>query len=394
MSEILTRARTLQDSLVAWRRDVHAHPELGFEEERTARLVAAALRDRGLTVETGVGGTGVVGRLGQGPPAIGVRSEMDALPIQETNDVPYASRVPGVMHACGHDAHVAILLGVAELLTGFYDPLPGEVRFLFQPSEEECDRDGKSGASRMIEDGAIDGLDAVLSLHVDGGAPAGTIGVRSGYVTAAVDPFVATIIGSGCHSALPHEGVSPISILAQVINAIQGIRALRIDPLEPAIIALESIHAGGAPGVIPDQVVLTGNIRSYDQKVRDLLHSELERVLGLARVSGGDYRLTIDSYSPATYNDPRLAHLIATVASEIAGPKAVFEPRPRMYGEDFSRMARQMPGILAFLGVRVGDEPRPLHSPSFDLDESALPVGVAVLAESIARLSFGRWPVD
>jgi amidohydrolase len=389
VSELLDQARATQYRLVAWRRDVHAHPELGFEEHRTARLVADVLRGLGMTVETGIGGTGVVGQLGTGRPAVGLRADMDALPIQEANDVTYASRVPGVMHACGHDAHVAMLLGAAELLAGLPDGPEGrpngEIRFLFQPSEEVLDAEGRTGAPRMIEEGALDGLDAVLALHVDSNAAAGTVGVRPGAIMAAVDPFSATIIGSGSHSAFPHEGVSPIAILAQVIEAVQSARALRIDPLKPAVVALESVHAGAATGVIPDRVEISGNIRSFDADVREQLHRELERALSLARVSGGDYRLTIERHSPAAHNDPALAELVASVVREVAGPDALFEPRPRMYGEDFSTMARRLPGVMAFLGVRGGDEPRPLHSPTFDLDESALPVGAAVLAASALR---------
>ena len=397
---ILEQAQSLYDQLVAWRRDIHAHPELGFEEHRTARLVADALCRWGLRVETGIGGTGVVGHLGAGHPAIGIRADMDALPIQEANDVPYASQVPGVMHACGHDAHVAMLLGVAKLLAGLDDRSAGEVRFLFQPCEEVHDAEGKSGAPRMIEAGALDGLDAVLALHVDSEAAAGTMGIRSGYVTAAVDCFDAVIVGSGCHSAFPHTGISPIAILAQVINAVQGIRALRVDPLKPAIIAIESVHAGDASGVIPDEACISGNIRSFDEDVRKQLHRELERALSFARSHGGDYRLTITRYSPAMYNDHAIAEVMASAAAdklhpaEIVGQDAVFEPKPRMYGEDFSYMTRRVPGAMAFLGVRASadkdnlhpDEPRPLHSPIFDLDESALPVGVAVLVKSALRL--------
>ncbi len=384
--DMFASAQGLVDQLIAWRREIHMYPELGFQEHRTAELVADALGGMGVEIETGVGKTGVVGRLGEGPPAVGLRADMDALPIQEANDVPYASQVAGVMHACGHDAHVAMLLGVAKLLVGFDERPPGEVRFLFQPCEEVQDDEGKSGAPRMIEEGALDGLDAVLALHVDSGAPAGTIGVRSGYIMAAVDPFQATINGSGSHSAFPHEGVNPIAILAQVIDAVQGIRALRVNPLKPAIIAIESIYAGAATGVIPDEVQISGNIRSFDKDVREQLHHELERALSLARVHGGGYALTIESYSPAAYNDPVIAEIVASATKDIIGPEAVFEPDPRMYGEDFSYMACRSPGVMAFLGVRAGDELRPIHSPTFDIDESALPVGVAVLAESAVRL--------
>ncbi len=384
--DMLANAQGLTDQLIAWRREIHRRPELGFQEHRTAELVADALREMGIEVETGIGKTGVVGRLGEGSPSIGLRAEMDALPIQEANDVPYASQIPGVMHACGHDAHVAILLGAAKLLAEFHGRPAGEVRFLFQPCEETRDAEGKGGALRMIEAGALDGLDSVIALHVDSGAAAGTVGVRSGYVMAAVDPFDAVIVGSGCHSAFPHEGISPISILAQVIDAVQGIRALRIDPLKPAIIAIESVHAGDASGVIPDEVHISGNVRSFDEDVRAQLHRELERALSLARSHGGDYRLTIEHYSPAAYNDPAIVSVIERAAVDIVGQEAMFEARPRLYGEDFSYMVRQAPGAMAFLGVQIHDESRPLHSSIFDIDESALSVGVAVLVESAVRL--------
>ncbi len=362
------------------------HPELSFEEHRTARLVADALVEMGISMESGVGGTGVVGHLGEGRPAVGIRADMDALPIHEVNDVAYASRIPGAMHACGHDAHVAMVLGVGALLAGLDDRPPGEIRLLFQPSEEVRDAEGKSGAPRMIDDGALNDLDAVLALHVDPGAPSGSLGMRGGVVMAAVDPFRATLMGAGSHSALPHEGISPIAMLGQVINAVQNIRPQRIDPLKPAIIALESVRGGAASGVIPERVELSGTMRSLDEEVREQLHHELERALSVVRASGGDYELTIESYSSTTSNDPAVAQLVREVAKDIIGPEMVFEPQPRMYGEDFSAMVDRVPGAMGFLGVRTRDKLRPLHTPSFDLDESALPVGVAVLAESAVRL--------
>ncbi len=207
---MLERAKALQADLTRWRRTIHQHPELGFQEFKTAELVAETLRSLGVKVKTQVGKTGVVGFLGEGKLVVALRADMDALPIQEANDVPYASQVPGVMHACGHDAHTAILLGVAALL--HEEELPGQVRFLFQPAEEVADEEGKSGAARMIEDGAMEGVDAVLALHVDSSQPVGTIEIDGVYISAGIDTFYATLMGTGCHGAYPHRGVDTIFI--------------------------------------------------------------------------------------------------------------------------------------------------------------------------------------
>ena len=383
---MLERARALQEQIVAWRREVHKHPELGFQEHRTAQLVADALRDIGIRVETGIGKTGVVGHLGEGRPSVGIRADMDALPLQEANDVPYASRTPGVMHACGHDAHVGILLGVAKLLSEMKDRPSGEIRFLFQPCEEGQDDEGKSGAVRMIEDGALEGLDAVIALHVASEIPAGKVEIDGGYALAAVDSFDATLVGAGCHGAYPHMGVDPIFILAQVINAVHGIRARRINPVRPAVISFGSIHAGDADNVIPNEVKINGTIRSYDDETRHQLWEELEKALGVARVLGGDYQLAIEEGFPSTYNDPEIAGIIRQVAEEMLGQDGLYPPEPGMGAEDFSYMARKAPAAMFMLGAQIGQENRPHHSPIFDLDESAFPIGAAVLAEVACRL--------
>jgi len=238
----LEEATKLEDQIVEWRRDIHMHPELSFEETRTARLVAEEMRNLGLEVEVGVGKTGVVARIGEGKPSIGIRADMDALPIQEENDVPYASQTAGKMHACGHDAHTAILMGVAHMLHKMPDRPDGEIRLLFQPSEEHWDDDGHSGATRMIEDHALEELDAVIALHVASDKPSGVVSLKSGYSLAAVDAFSAKIMGEGCHGASPHKGIDPLFIQAQVVNAIHGIRARRIDPIEPAVVTIGAIH--------------------------------------------------------------------------------------------------------------------------------------------------------
>jgi amidohydrolase len=383
---MLERAKELEHQITAWRRDIHMHPELGFQEHRTASTIAEALREAGLRAETGVGKTGVVGHLGEGRPAVGIRADMDALPLEETNDVPYASKVPGVMHACGHDAHVAILLGVAHLLSKMENRPPGEVRFLFQPCEENWDDEGKSGAVRMVEEGALADLDAVIALHVDTKMPTGQISVGSGHITAAVDSFEAMITGKGCHGAYPHTGVDPIFILAQVINAIHGIRARRINPVRSAVISIGSVKAGEASNIIPNEVKLNGTIRSFDDETRQQLWEELEKALGVARALGGDYQLAIEKGFPAVYNAPEVAEVIQQVAEEMLGAEALPPAEPQMGAEDFSYMARKAPGAMFFLGAQIGDEKRPHHSPIFDLEESALPIGAAILTETAWRL--------
>jgi amidohydrolase len=383
---ILDKARDLEDTIMAWRRDIHMHPELGFQEVRTARLVADTLHQMGIEAQTGVGKTGVVARIGEGKPVVGIRADMDALPILEANDVPYKSQTPGVMHACGHDAHTAILLGVARILNEMPGRPAGEVRLLFQPCEEAEDAEGKSGATRMIEDQALQDIDAVIALHVASSIPSGKIRIGGGYASAAVDSFEATIIGEGCHGAYPHQGVDPIFILAQVINAIHGIRARRINPVHPAVISIGAVHAGDATNVIPNEVKLNGTIRSYDEETRQQLWQELERAFGVARALGGDYQLAFTKGFPAMYNDPEVADLIRQVSVDMLGEGELYSPEAGMGAEDFSYMTQLAPGAMFGLGAQYDAVNRPHHSPIFDLNESSFPIGAAILAETACRL--------
>jgi amidohydrolase len=387
-SLVLERAKALQEDLTRWRRTIHQHPELGFQEFKTAELVAETLCSLGVKVKTQVGKTGVVGYLGEGKPVVALRADMDALPIQEANDVPYASQVPGVMHACGHDAHTAILLGVATLLRE--EGLPGQVHFLFQPAEETSDEEDKSGAVRMIEDGAMEEVDAVLALHVDSSQPVGSIEIDGVYISAGVDTFYATILGKGCHGAYPHRGVDTIFILGQVINAVHGIVSRRIDPVKPAVISIGSVHGGQAHNVIPDRVEISGTIRSMDEKVRRELFEELERALGVAQALGGDFELRIEEGFPASRNDPQVASLIRQVAIDLLGEGCLHPPKPGMGAEDFGLLANLAPGAMFGLGTQGDDGPRRAHSPTFDVDERALPIGAAILAEATRRYLVGE----
>jgi amidohydrolase len=384
---MLNRAREIGQQLINWRREVHMHPELGFQEFKTAELVAETLRSLGLKVKTNMGKTGVVGYLGEGKPVMALRADMDALPIQEANDVPYTSQVPGVMHACGHDAHTAILLGVATLLRE--EELPGQIRFLFQPAEEIDDEEGKSGAARMIEDGAMEGVNAVMGLHVDSNLPVGIVEIDGPRISASVDTFYATIMGKGCHGAYPHRGVDTIFILGQVINAIHGIVSRRIDPLQPAVISIGTVHGGQADNVIPDSVEISGTIRSVDEEVRRELFRELERALGVAQALGGDFELRIEEGIPACVNNPRIASLIRQVAVDLLGADCLHPPEPGMGGEDFALLANLAPGAMFGLGTKGEGGGRTAHSSTFDIDERALPIGAAILAEAARRYLVG-----
>ncbi len=383
---MLDKAKAIHDQLIAWRRDIHAHPELSFQEQRTARLVTDALEAMGIEAQTGVAKTGVVGFLGEGKPVIGIRADMDALPIQEVNQVPYASQTPGVMHACGHDAHTAMLLGVARLLSEMPDRPVGQIRFLFQPSEEAQDKEQKSGGMRMVEEGALDGLDAVIALHVASDAPTDRVMIGSGYITANEDSFRITLTGTGGHGAYPHQTVDPTFILPQVLNAIHGIRARRIDPTKAATISIGTIHAGTVSNVIPQKVEITGTMRSFDDETREKLKAELAQALQVARALGGDFTLNITTGYPSTYNDPGVADTIRQVTEELLGAEGLLPPEAGMGAEDFSFMARKAPGAMFMLGAKYDAQNRPHHTPVFDISESTLPIGAAVLAETTCRL--------
>jgi amidohydrolase len=383
---MLARAKAIEAQIIDWRRDFHRHPELGFHEFRTAGVVAETLRQMGIEVTTGVGKTGVVGVIGDGAPVVGIRADMDALPIQEANAVPYASQNDGVMHACGHDAHTAILLGVARLLTEMPDRPAGQIRLFFQPCEEAADSEGKSGAQRMIDDGIMQGVDRVIALHVASELPANKIAIESGYVTAAVDNFYATIIGKGCHAASPHFGIDPIFILAQFINAFHGIRARRVSPVRPMIASIGSVHAGIAENVIPNEVTISGTLRSYDKETREMLWKEVERALSIARTLGGDYSYRLELGCPSIHNDANVTSTIRSVAADLMGADVLIHDEPSLGGEDFSFMTEAAPGAMFMLGAKKDATERPHHNPHFDLDEGSFKLGAAVLAETAIRM--------
>lgn len=380
---MLERARTIKDQMIFWRREFHMHPELGFKETRTSAFVAEVLGSLGFRVQTGVGRTGVVGELGNGRPIVAIRADMDALPLQEANDVPYASRIPGVMHACGHDAHTAIGLGAATLLA--QETFSGTVRFLFQPAEEVADKEGFSGAPRMVQDGAMDGVEAVMALHVHAGVPVGEISLDAGPASAGVDSFWVTISGRGAHGAYPHKGLDPIHLAGHVILALHGIVSRRLDPFAPAVVTVGSIHGGQATNVIPEEVKLAGTIRYQDPEVQEQIHAEIERAIAVARTLGGEVELTIRTGGPPVINDEGIVALLREVAGDLLGSEHVKPREPGMGAEDFSVFSAMAPGAMFRLGCQMEGDERKAHNPTFDLDEGCLPIGAAILAEAALR---------
>ncbi len=383
-SKVLERARSIEAHLTEIRRDIHSYPELGYQETRTAALAADYLRGLGIEVRTGVAKTGIIGYLGSGKPVLMLRADMDALQIQEHSEVAYASRQPGLMHACGHDAHVACLLGAATILAE--DPPPGQVRFLFQPAEEGADEEGKHGARRVMEEGYVDDLDAVVGLHVFPDLPANMIAVSNGPVSAAADRFRGSVLGQSCHGARPQEGVDAIVLAASVVNAIHHIVSRRISALESGVITIGTINGGTRPNIVADRVEITGTMRSYSSAVREALIAELERAFRLTETLGGGYELNIDRGPASVLNDSALSEMVRQVGLEMLGPEKVQVAEKMMGSEDFSFLTRHAPGCYFRLGAAFPEDPKRIaHSPTFDVNDEALPVGAAILAAAAYR---------
>jgi amidohydrolase len=382
---MLNRARELQDRLIDYRHDFHKFPEVGFHEIRTSTRVAKELSSLGCRVRRNVGKTGVIGELGHGSPIVAIRADMDALPLQEDNKTEYTSQNPGVMHACGHDAHTAILLGVAELLSK-EENLPGTVRFLFQPAEEVADDEGFSGAQRMIPDGAMDGgVGMVIALHVSAHVPVGQIQIGSGPSSGGVDTFRASIIGKGGHGARPHETLDPIYLSAYVILALNGIVSRRLNPYDPAVVSIGSIHAGNAENVIPNDVNILGTIRYTEHKVQKQIHTEVKKAFEVAKSFGGDYSLKFELGTPPMINDAQVVNLIKQTAIDLIGAENVLPPQEGLGAEDFGCFSELAPGAMFYLGSKVETDEREHHNSRFDVNDQCLPYGVAILAETALR---------
>lgn len=381
---MLKQAHAISEELIEWRRDFHMHPETGFDVHRTAGIVADELEKMGYKVKRGVGKTGVVAEIGEGGKMVAIRADMDALPLQELNDSEFKSTVENKMHACGHDSHTAMALGAARILAK--ENLNGRIRFLFQPCEESADEEGKSGAVRMSEEGAMEGVDYVIAQHVDPTQPVGTIAINAGPCSGGVDSWFATIKGKGGHGAYPHTTVDPFFLLAHIIIALNGIVSRRLDPFAPAVVSIGSVNGGFTENVIPDSIRITGTLRFTTPEAQKQIHEEIKRAFEVAKALGGDYELKLEIGSPPMINDERVSKVMEDVGKDLLGADNVQEMHKTLGAEDFGSFMEHAPGAMYTIGVqKKGHEDYLLHHPKFDLDERALPIGTAMLAETAMR---------
>ena len=368
----LEEALKIKDQIIAWRRDFHMYPELGYEEERTSKIVEEHLREWGYIIKRV--GTGIIADIGEGEKTIALRADMDALPVQEENDVPYKSKIPGKMHACGHDAHTAMLLGAAKIIAEHRDELPNRVRLIFQPAEE-----GGNGALKMIEGGALEGVNAIFGLHVWMELPSGVVGIREGPFMAGVGRFDIEIVGKGGHGASPHETIDPIPIAAQAVLAFQTIISRNLNPLESGVVSVGSIKAGEAFNVIPERVYMNGTYRFFTPETKSLVEKRIEEILkGITLANNASYKLKIEEVGPPTINNPQMASLAKRVAQNL---ELKVEEVPKTMGaEDFAFYLQKVPGAFIALGIRNEEKGivYPHHHPKFNVDEDVLHLGTAL----------------
>ena len=397
--QIDTLVANVTPKVRAWRRDIHQHPELGNREVRTAALVADHLRELGLEVKTGVAHTGVVALLrgGKPGPVVALRADMDALPVTEQVDLPFASKVRtlyngaevGVMHACGHDAHTAILMGVAEVLQGMQEDLAGTVKFIFQPAEEGPPAGEEGGARLMVEEGVLENPkpDVIFGLHTFP-APTGVIGYRAGGAMAGADNLHILVEGKQTHGAVPWAGIDPVVVASQIVLGLQLIPSRQLDSAKSAtVISIGSIHGGLRSNIIPDRVEMEGTIRILDPSIRkDVLRRVEQTAVSIAESSGATATVTVRPYAPVTYNDPALTAKMVPTLRRVAG-SGLLEVPPLTPSEDFAFFQEKIPGLYFFLGINAegvgADEAAANHSPLFYINEDAFPLGVEALSSLV-----------
>ena len=392
-------ARSVEADAIAWRRDIHQHPELSNREFRTSKLVAEHLRALGIDVETEVAHTGVVGVLrgGKPGPVVALRADMDGLPVVEQTGLPFAStavsdyegREVGVMHACGHDNHVAILMGAASVLVALRDELPGTVKFIFQPAEEGAPKGEEGGAELMITEGALErpDVDAIFGLHVSQAGATGTASYRSGGAMASAQRFDVRIQGRQTHGARPWGGLDPIVVGAQIVTALQTIVSRRVDITSaPVVVTVGSFHSGVRNNIVPEEALLSGTIRTFDDDVREDVHRQVREIIeGVASSMGAEATVDINKGVPVTFNDPALTQAMLPTLQRVYGADNVNDLLPVTGAEDFSYFSEVVPGFYFFVGGRPEDiapeQAIPNHSPLFDVDESLIVDGVRVMSQ-------------
>jgi hippurate hydrolase len=363
------------EKIVALRRDIHREPELGFDTQRTAEKVLAALDGLPLDIETGVAENGIVATLEGDGPTVALRADMDALPIQEETGLPFASEIEGRMHACGHDGHTGMLVGAAHALSGMRERLGGTVKFVFQPAEE-----GGGGGKVMVDEGVVEDVSSIFALHLWPGLPFGKVATKAGPIMAAADAFEMEITGTGGHGAMPHLAADAVVIAAQVVTALQTVVSREVDPVEPAVLTVGEIGAGTAFNIIPEKARLGGTVRTLNADLREGMPGRMEAVArGVANGMRGDANLDYTFSYPVTVNDEGAAGYALGVAEDLFGAQSVQElPNPSMTAEDFSFYLEKVPGAFIWLGV--GEDISGLHTPQFAFDEEILPRGSALLA--------------
>jgi amidohydrolase len=387
-SRIRTEVQALQSQLVEWRRYLHQYPELGFQEHLTADFVSQKLRAWGVDHQTAVAETGIVATIpGHRPgPVLAIRADMDALPIQEDNPVPYRSLHKGVMHACGHDGHTAIALGTAHYLAQHPDRFAGTVKIIFQPAEE-----GPGGAKPMVEAGVLSQpqVEALIGLHLWNNLPLGTVGVREGALMAAVEIFDCSIQGKGGHGAMPHQTVDSVVVGAQIVNALQTIVARNVDPLKAGVVTIGEFHAGHANNVIADTAKLRGTVRYFDPSLKGVFKQRMEQIIaGVCQSHGANYVLNYEELYPPVINDRAIVNLVRSVAETvIETPTGIVPDCQTMGGEDVSFFLQEVPGCYFFLGAANLNRglAYPHHHPYFDFDETALSMGVELFVRCVEK---------
>ena len=387
-SQIRLDIRALQPQLVAWRRSLHQRPELGFKEQLTAQFIAQKLQEWGIEHQTGVAKTGIVATINSGSPGpvLAIRADIDALPIQEENEVSYRSQHDGIMHACGHDGHTAIALGTAYYLWQHRQDFTGTVKIIFQPAEE-----GPGGAKPMIEAGVLKNpdVDAIIGLHLWNNLALGTVGVRKGALMAAVECFSCTIFGKGGHGAMPHQTVDSVVVSAQIVNALQTIVARNVDPIESAVVTVGELHAGTKHNIIADTARMTGTVRYFNPKLQGFIGKRIEQIIaGVCQSQGASYELDYWHQYPPVINDANIAELVRSVALEVVETPAGIVPECQTMGaEDMSFFLQAVPGCYFFLGSAnpEKDLAYPHHHPRFNFDETALGMGVEIFVRCVEK---------